>query len=79
MLQSYLDSLCVLQVLSWLERDDLRCNCSSACLEKSYQVDMSSSRWPAQHYEVTNILSFFSLFHCLLLDVGSNDLFRKFR
>ena len=47
------DRVCVLQVLTWMESHDLLCNCSSACEEKSYEVDISSSRWPAERYEVS--------------------------
>ena len=54
----FLDNDCVLQVLNFLEKDNLICNCSSDCLQRSYEVDISSSVWPAQQYEMVAARSF---------------------
>lgn len=48
----------MLQVLNMVEKDNLICNCSSDCLQKSYDVDISSSVWPAQQYEMVAARSF---------------------
>ena len=69
------DSSCVQEVLKLMEKDDLLCNCSSACSEKSYDVDISSSSWPSNNYEVT--LTSCLHYKWIFLDVGSRKIHRR--
>jgi len=50
----------VLEVLNLMESLDLLCNCSSACEEKYYEVDISSSKWPAEQYQLLAAQTFIS-------------------
>ena len=36
----------------------LQCNCSADCSQKTYEVDITSSVWPAQQYEMLAARSF---------------------
>ena len=46
-------NLCYMKVLYSLEIGKIKCNCSNACTDVTYDVGVSTSKWPSFVYKVT--------------------------